>query len=36
MLDGDKKKLMIITLKFYIILDKIYLYNWQNHIMIMS
>jgi len=27
MLDGDKKKSMAIRLKFYIIVNKIYLYN---------
>jgi len=27
MLDGDKKKFMTITLNFYIIVNKIYLYN---------
>jgi len=28
MLDGDKKKFMTIILKFYIIVNKIYLYNY--------
>jgi len=37
MLDGDKKKFMTITLKFYIIINKIYLYNYSDKIsMIMS
>jgi len=30
MLDGDKKKFMAITLKLYIIVNKIYLYNYNN------
>jgi len=32
MLDGDKKKFMAITLKFYIIVNKIDLYNYSNKI----
>jgi len=34
MLDGDKKKFMKIILKFYIIINKIYLYNYNDKITI--
>jgi len=32
MLHGDKKKFMTITLKFYVIVNKIYLYNYSDKI----
>jgi len=32
MLDVDKKKFMTITLKFYIVINKIYLYNYSDKI----
>jgi len=32
MLDGDKKKFMAITLNFYIIVNKMYLYNYSDKI----
>jgi len=32
MLDVDKKKLMAVTLKFYIIVNQIYLYNYSDKI----
>jgi len=34
MLDGDKNKFMAITIIFYIILNKIYLYNYSDKITI--
>jgi len=33
-LDGDKKKLMAITLNFYIVVNKIYLYNYSEKIIV--
>jgi len=32
MLDGDKNKFIAITLKFYVIVNKIYLYNYSDKI----
>ena len=32
MLDGDKKIVMAITLNFYIVIDKTYLYNYSEKI----
>jgi len=32
MLDGDKNKLMAVTFNFYIIINKIYLYNYSEKI----
>ena len=34
MLDGDKKKIMAITLNFYIVVNKSYLYNYSEKITI--
>jgi len=34
MLDGDKKIFMTITLNFYIVVNKSYLYKWENYSMI--
>jgi len=32
MLDGDKKKFMTITINFYIVVNKSYLYNYSKKI----
>ena len=34
MLDANKKKFMAIILHFYIIINKIYLYNYNNKIIV--